>query len=374
MRIGLQLIILFFLMLVGGAGWYALMLSAADGEGDQRPSMAAPVQIAPVERDEVLRTVESVGSTRALESVTVTPEVSGRIATIHFAEGDRVGEGDVLISLDDARHQARLAEALATYDDARAQYARAERLLATNHISQAELDQREAAMKVAGAQVQVARAELRDRQIRAPFDGVTGLRGVSVGAYVTTDTVITTLDDLERLRLDFSVPERFLPTLQVGMPVLAYSDGYGGAFEGEVRRLDSRVDPVTRTLRLQAELDNRDNRLRPGMFMNVDLVLEREPDALLVPEEALLLEGRGKYVFVLQRGEGDEPDLVRRQAVETGIRRGGRVQVTDGLAEGDYVVRSGLQRLRDGAEVRVLNPPEATEGEEVVAAAGGAEG
>lgn len=374
MRIGFQLIILALLLMLGGAGWYALILSADGGEGDQRPSMAAPVQIVQVARDEVRRTVESVGSTRALESVTVTPEVAGRITAIHLEEGDRVAEGEVLVSLDDASYQARLAEAVATYDDARAQYARAERLLATNHISQAELDQREAAMKVAEAQVRVARTELRDRQIRAPFGGATGLREVSVGAYVNTDTVITTLDHVDRLRLAFSVPERFIASLQVGMPILAHSDGFDEAFEGEVRRLDSRVDPVTRTLRLQADLDNEDGRLRPGMLMNVDLVLEREPDALLVPEEALQLEGRDKFVFVVQFGEGDEPDLVRRQVVDTGIRRGGRVQITDGLKGGEYVARSGLQRLRDGAEVRVLNPPEDEGDEEVAAVVHGVEG
>ncbi|RLK50154.1 membrane fusion protein (multidrug efflux system) [Alkalispirillum mobile] len=375
MRIGLQVVVLAILLLLGGAAWYALILLGGEGDGDQRPSMAAAVQIAAVERQEILRTVESVGSTRALESVNVTPEVSGRVTTIHFQEGDRVSENEVLVSLDDSSYRARLAEALATYDDARAQFTRAERLRQTNNISQSELDQREAAMKVADAQVQVARAELRDRQIRAPFDGITGLREVSRGAYVNTDTVITTLDDLQQLRLDFSVPERFLPGLRAGMSVQVRSDGFDETFDGEVKRLDSRVNPVTRTLRIQAELDNEDGRLRPGMFMNVDLVLDRDPDALVVPEEALLLEGDRKYVYVwLPADEEDETDRVRQQAVSTGLRRGGTVQVTEGLEGDEYVVRSGLQRLRDGAEVRVLNPPDGDDDDAVAAASPAAGG
>ena len=340
-------------LVAGGIGvWWVL-----DQAGEGNASAAAghgggggpvPVEVVTARTDTVERTVVAVGTTLARESVDVVAEVPGRIRSINFEEGQRVEEGDVLFELDRRREEAEVRELQAQVDDARVRYRRSRALFEDNSVSEAQVDEDRAALQTAEARLSAAETRLDERFIRAPFDGVTGLREISTGAYVTAGTPLTTLDDIASMRLEFSVPERFLGLLVPGLGVSAASVGFEDReFEGEVVRLGTRIDPVSRSVRVQSELDNEAGLLRPGMFMTVRLVLDSRDDAVMLPEEALLPEGERVFVFRIN-GETAE-----RLEVRTGARRDGMVEITEGLAAGDLVVVAGLQRLRDGATVRI---------------------
>src|SRR5690606_1575531 len=279
--------------------------------------------------------IEAVGTARANESVEITSKTSNVITAIRFAEGEEVKRGQILVELDADEVRAELAEAQAALADARSQYERSRELRASQVLSAAQLGQAEAALNANLARVAAAEARLADTVIRAPFDGRTGFRRVSVGSYVSPGTVITTLDDTSRIKLDFTVPETYLYLLRRGLPIAASTTGLPGReFFGEVTNLDSRVDPVTRSIPVRAELPNDDGLLRAGMFMTVRVEGDVVP-ALVVPEEAIVPEQGRTYVFVVAN------ERAERREVRIGKRRPGEVEVTDALAEGERVVVEG---------------------------------
>ncbi|MEX0730140.1 MAG: efflux RND transporter periplasmic adaptor subunit [Aquisalimonadaceae bacterium] len=352
MRVIYQLAGVAAIAVVGVTGWTWLNLQQTGGDsaGAARGGGAVPVEVVAARAGVVQETVSAVGTTLARESVDIVAEVAGRIAAIRFEEGQRVSSGDVLFELDQSREDAELREAIAQRDDARAKYQRARALREDDNVSQAQVEELAALLEANEARVAVARSRVVDRQIRAPFDGVTGLRDVSLGAYVAPGTRLTTLDDLAVVRVDFAVPERFLASLQPGLPVEARNVAYREqSFGGEVIRVGTRVDPVTRAVRVQSEFDNDHGELRPGMFMTVRLILGQRDNAVLVPEEALVTQGEFSFAFVVSE------DRARRVELVVGQRRGGEVEILEGIDSGQKVVVAGLQRLRDGATVRVLD-------------------
>ncbi len=289
--------------------------------------------------------IEAVGTTRANESVQVTSKASNMISAIKFNEGDVVDRGAVLVEMDDAEAQAALAEAQAALARSRSQYDRARDLAARQAVSAADLEQVEATRKADQARVAAAQARLDDTVIRAAFKGRTGFRQVSVGSLVAPGTQITTLDDTSVIKLDFTVPETYLFLLRRGLPVKASTAGLPNeAFSGVVTNIESRVDPVTRSIVVRAEIPNSDGRLRQGMFMTVTLDGDVAP-TLLVPEEAIVPERGHSYVFVVHDG------VAVRREVHTGKRRPGEVEIVDGVAENEHVVVEGTQNLRDGTRV-----------------------
>jgi len=289
--------------------------------------------------------IESVGTARANEAVTVTSKTSNQITAIRFEEGSLVKAGQVLVELDSAEARASLAEAEAALADSERQYVRSRDLAASQALSASNLDQIEATLKGNRARVEAARARLADTVIRAGFNGRTGFRRVSIGSVVNTGTVITTLDDASIIKLDFTVPETYLFAVRLGLPVKAATSGLRGrTFEGKITNLDSRVDPVTRSMFVRAEIPNPDGALRPGMFMTVTIqgdVLE----ALVVPEAAIVPEQGRAYVFVVAS------NIAQRREVALGRRKPGEVEVTSGLQAGERVVVDGTQNLQDGAQV-----------------------
>lgn len=289
--------------------------------------------------------IEAVGTARANESVEVTSKVSNRVTAIRFEEGDLVKRGQVLVELDSAEERAALAEAEAALADSESQYRRSQELFAQQALSVSQLDQIEATLKANRARVAAAKARLDDTAIRAGFDGRTGFRRVSVGGLVNPGAIITTVDDSSIIKLEFSVPETYLYLLQRNVPVRAKTPGLPGRlFEGKVTHLDSRIDPVTRSIAVRAEIPNEDGALRPGMFMTVTLQGNVVP-TLLVPEAAIVPEQGSTYVFVVKDG------VVERRAVQLGRRRPGVVEVTVGLEEGEHVVVEGTQNVRHGVQV-----------------------
>ena len=289
--------------------------------------------------------LEAVGTALARESVDITSKVANTVTAIRFQEGQRVAAGSVLVELDRAQAAAALAEAEASLLESRNQFNRGRDLSVTQALSRAQLDQLETAVKTGEARVTAARSRLNDTVVRAPFAGRTGLRRVSLGSLVSPGTLITTLDDSSVIKLEFTVPQSFLGSLEPGLPIEARADGFGErVFAGKLTTLDSRIDPVTRSIAVRAELPNADGAIKPGLFMTVRLRAKTVP-TLMVPEEALVPEEGRTYVFVARDGKA------QRVEVRTGGREPGSVAVLEGLTAQDQVVVEGTQRVRDGGAV-----------------------
>jgi membrane fusion protein, multidrug efflux system len=307
---------------------------------------AIPVVTQPARVEPMGIEIEAVGTTQANESVEVTSKASNTVTAIRFQEGEVVERGAVLVEMDATQLRANLAEAQAALARSKSQYDRSRDLQSRQAMSMADLEQVEAALKADEARVAAAQARLDDTIIRASFSGRTGFRHVSVGSFVSPGTVITTLDDTSVIKLDFTVPETYLFVLSRGLPVKAAAAGLPDRlFEGVVTNMDSRIDPVTRSVTVRAEIPNRDGLLRQGMFMTVTLQGEVTP-TLLVPEEALVPERGHAYVFVVN------DNVVERREVHTGKRRPGFVEIVDGVAEHERVVVDGTQNVRDGSVVQ----------------------
>lgn len=293
--------------------------------------------------------VEALGDARANEAVDIRAEITARISAIRFEEGQQVAAGDVLVELEDSEPLADLAAARAALVDSESQFRRSSELYRTQAVSESQLQQLEARRDADRATVAAAEARLADTVVRAPFAGRVGLRRVSAGSLVSPDTVITTLDDTQRIKVDFNVPEVYLALLEPGLPITVTSVSWPGeVFEGEVTGVDTRVDRVSRTIAVRGILPNPDGRLRPGMFLNVTL-FRQDAVALMVPEQALVPERSEQFVFRV-----DENDIAHQVRVRTGRRRPGEVEILEGLQPGDRVVVEGTQKARDGEPVRVI--------------------
>jgi membrane fusion protein (multidrug efflux system) len=312
------------------------------------PGGGLGVVAAPVRVGAVVERVESVGSARARDAITLTSRVSGIVSAIRFEEGQRVKAGDILVEFDRSTQEAERDQARAQLDDARTRLARARALRATQAVAEAQIDQLEAGLRQAEARLRQMEARIEEMKIVAPFDGRVGIRQVSLGALVQPGAAVTTLDDLSRIRVEFSVPEVFVARLSQGMAVRATSPAFGQRrFEGAVEVVDTRIDPATRTVRLIAGFDNPEEELKPGLFLNIDLTLSRRDQALMVPEDAIDPVADRTFVFAVRQGRAV------RQEVKLGTRVAGEVEVIEGLAPEDQVVVRGLQRLRNGQPVTV---------------------
>jgi membrane fusion protein (multidrug efflux system) len=306
------------------------------------------VVVSPVRQGTVIDRAESVGTVRARDSVTITARVNGIVTAIRFSEGQRVREGEQLVELEANALRAELDQARALFDDARSQVQRARQLQPGQSIAAQRLETLEALTRQAEGRVRQAQARLEELRIAAPFSGRVGLRQVSVGALVQPGTAVTTLDDISKVRVEFAVPEIFLARVQAGSPVQARSQAFGDRrFTGTVAVVDTRIDTTTRTVRVISEFDNTDEALKPGLFMSVELVLQRRDDALLVAEEALDPLGDRNFVYVIRENRA------RRVEVRLGQRLQGEVEVLSGVRAGEPVVVRGIQRLRNDAPVRV---------------------
>lgn len=343
----ISLLLIAIFVALGVAVYLRLAEDDASGQGRPGGSGPVPVVVAEVVEAPFVDSLQAVGSTRANESIEITANVSDRIERILFAEGDRVEAGQLLVVMNSAEERAQLAEAEANLSDQRQQFERLDRLVATNSAAISQRDEQRARMEAAAARVQAIQARLDELEIRAPFAGQLGLRQVSPGARIASGTTITTLDDVQPIKLDFSVPETFLAVLQAGAAVRSRTAAWPDReFQGRVTQVSPRVDPVTRAVAIRAEIPNQEGLLRPGMLMLVDLVRD-ERQGLMVPEAALSPRGERQYVFRLR------DDRVEQVEVTVGSRRPGIAEITSGLSRGDVVVVEGGMRLRPGSEVNV---------------------
>jgi len=305
------------------------------------------VVTAPVEMVTFVDDVESIGTTRANESISITSKVTDRIQKVNFDDGMFATAGQILVELTNSEETAQLAEAQAAVDESTRQYNRMKNMIEQRLASETQLDIEQARMQTAQARFEAIVARLDDRLIRAPFSGVLGFRQVSPGSLLTTNTVVTTLDDISIIKLDFSIPENFLSALSRGMEINAQSSAYENeVFVGQVETINSRVDPVTRTVTVRALLKNDDRRLRPGMLLTVSLVRGRD-DVLAVPEESVIPVHDRKYVYVVNDG------VANRIEINTGRIQPGVIEVLEGISLGQNVVTQGAMKLRPGSKVRV---------------------
>ncbi|MHA7836221.1 MAG: efflux RND transporter periplasmic adaptor subunit [bacterium] len=325
------------------------------GAGSERPP--TPVVVSTPFEYEFADRIEALGTARANESVVITANVTETVARVHFESGQQVAAGALLVELESTEERAQLAEARANRADARLRFERVADLAKRGTESQSRYDEVRTAFEAAEARVAELEARLSDRRLRSPFAGVLGLREVSPGTLVQPGDRITTLDDIDRIKLDFSVPETFLSILRTGLDIRTESAAYPERiFPGRITAIDSRVDPGTRAVRVRAEIENEDHALRPGMLLT--LVLRANPErSLALEEQALVPRGASQYVVVL-----DEEDRPRRIEVRIGRRVPGLVEVLSGLSRESRVVIDGASLIPPGGVVRVLReqaPPNA---------------
>lgn len=317
--------------------------------------MGLPVKAGTVRTGTIVDEVNAVGTLLANESVMIRPERDGRIAQIHFAEGQLVKKDTKLVSLDASETEAQLAAAKAEATLNRNRLKRAEELKEKNFISAEALDVARENLNQSVARLAEVQSRLEKMTILAPFEGVAGLRQVSPGAYVKAGQDIARLEGIGTLKLDFRVPELYLGRIRTDQQLQVRVDAFPGeAFSGAIYAIEPAVDEQTRTVLLRARVPNPDVRLKPGMFARVSLVLGMRENALVVPEQALVPRGNDNYVFRIVDGKAA---LAR---VELGARRPGEVEIISGLAAGDRIVVDGQLKLKPGVPVKVLTDKPAT--------------
>lgn len=336
--------------LTAAGGWFLLSAQAAAAAPAATPSRPPPalvvtgVRVTPVPFAE---TITANGTLRADESVELQAELSGKVVAINFREGARVRAGDLLVKIDDSSLQASLRRAEARRELAQFREQRIKLLLDQGGYSQQTYDEARSELTIQDAEADLIRAEINKTEIRAPFDGVVGLRSVSLGAYVNPSIRIATLQRVHTLKLDLSIPERYSTRIEAGAPVRFTVAGSGETHEGEVYAVEPRIDVSTRTVLLRALCHNPHQILLPGTFARIELTVTRAEDALLVPAIAVIAGLDERFVFV---AKGERAERVR---VRTGARTATEVHIIEGLAPGDTVLTSGVQQLRQGMPVQV---------------------
>jgi membrane fusion protein, multidrug efflux system len=309
-----------------------------------------PVAAVAAEVGPLPQVLGGIGSLAAIRQVQVSPEVEGRVVEILFEPGQAVKAGTPLVQLNDAPERADLASFEAQARLAQANLERTRRLAGNNFATQAALDENQALLEQAQAGIAKSRAMIDQKLVKAPFDGELGIRMVEYGQQVTSGTNLVTLTDIDRLYVNFTVPEQSRALVRVGQDVEFTVDAFPGrTFRAKLLTVEPQVDPGTRAIRLQAKMDNSERLLLPGMFADARIVLPPKPDVVTVPETAVTRTLHGDSVFVV-REEGSA-----RKAVQTFVRTGevadGRVAILEGVRPGELVVASGSLKLQNGAAV-----------------------
>ncbi|MEE2024726.1 MULTISPECIES: efflux RND transporter periplasmic adaptor subunit [Alkalimonas] len=340
---GLILLLLAGLILFSG---YLFYQTQQEANGQRPPAQTVAVKTTHADTRPLVRQVSALGTGLANNSVELIASSSEYLTYLNVIEGRPVSQGEVIARLNDVEQRARVAELQAQLTEQQRQLERLKNLAATQATAQSMLDEQQTRVNTTLAQLESAESRLRQMTIRAPFNGVLGLRSVSQGAYVNSGSVITTLDDISRLRVEFNVSERFIAELAVGMPIAISNVAYRQVeFNGEIKAIDPRLDPVTRSVRVHGMIDNQDLRLRPGMLLDVRVTLDNQ-DTLMVPENALVPLQNRQYVFKV-----GEDNKVTQVEVTIGERIPGWVEILTGLTQGDEIIIEGVQKVRTGVTI-----------------------
>jgi membrane fusion protein (multidrug efflux system) len=319
----------------------------SDSQPNQRLRSDTQVVLFEVKQSEIIESLEALGSARAAESVILTVSVTEKVSGIIFKQGQFVEKGQLLLTLANNEELAQFNVAKIELAEQKREYERIESLVEQKSVSKSELDRLQFSIDTAHARIAQAEATLRDREIKAPFDGLLGLRNVSVGALLTPGDQITTLDSVANLEMDFDLAEIYLPRIKVGQAINALSIAYPEIiFKGEIVTLDSRVNPDTRSIKVRANIQNKEALLRPGMLLTLDLIDQQRVTKML-PEESVFMRANKHLVYKVS------PEMiVNEQTIEIGIRQNGQVEVLNGLEVGDKIVLQGLLKVKTGSKVK----------------------
>jgi membrane fusion protein (multidrug efflux system) len=329
--------------------WLKSRSDEAAPQASVEVAFRVPVRVEILTPDRLEERLNATGSVLANERVEIVSEIAGKVDAILFKEGTPVSAGTVLVRLDTSTLEAERDRARYRHERLQRQEARQAKLMEDGLLSQEEYDFTVGELNVLSAELQLRKALLEKATIRAPFQGVIGLRAVSLGDYVSNDTRVTTLQDIDPVKVEFSVPEAYARDLKTGDTIRFSVQGVEDPFEGEIYAIEPSIDPQTRSLTLRARAANPAGLLLPGAFTEVELAVRVVENALSVPSLAVVPELGGKKVYVLEEGRA-EPRLV-----ETGIRTETRVQITHGLEPGERVIVSNIPRLARGVEVEVVD-------------------
>jgi membrane fusion protein, multidrug efflux system len=365
----------------GAAWWYqnkptasaeaaSSAAAASTSQTANAPSGAASaarppsVEVAKVEIAKLTDDTQAVGNLRSRQGIVLRPEVSGRITQLNFKDGDRVRKGQLLVQLDDQLPLAQVKQSQAELSIATANHKRNQELVGQNFISQRSVDESAANLDVALAKLALSQATAARLKITAPFDGMTGIRTVNPGDYLKDGADIVNIEDIDAVFVDFRLPERFQTKVKRGQKAIAELDALPGRkFDALVVAIDPLIDANGRSVGVRACIDNRQLQLRPGMFARVTAVFGQRDKAKVVPEEAIVPQGARQFVLKVMDGPDKDTKVTQRVEVKVGIRRPGRVEILEGVEEGDVVVVAGQQRVqRDGTPVRVLDVPSRGQG------------
>lgn len=353
--------VIIVLPIAGGLiGIKVLQFKAMGDAAAQQVMPPERVNVAEVREDLWQPRVSSVGTVMAVQGTVVMAEVEGIVREIAFEAGAVVKAGDLLAQLDADVEQAQLRAAEAAAELARLSFKRAKELIETEGISQAQYDSAASNLKQADAQLDNIRAVIAKKTVRAPFSGKLGIRQISVGQLLQRGSPVVSLHSLDPVYVEFSLPQQQLGDLAEGLKVAVSSDAFPGRpFEGKITAVNPDIDPATRNIRVQATLANPGGRLRPGMFVSVDMILARSEKVLFIPETAVVHAPFGDSVFIVEEGQaaagGAKPLVIRQQFVRLGARQGDFVVVTEGLKIGERIVSTGVFKLRPGMSVVIDN-------------------
>lgn len=339
-----KLAITALIVIISAVGWRFY----SDSQSNQRQRGATQVVLFNVQAKDIAESLEALGSARAAESVILTASVTEKVEAIHFQQGQFVNQGQILLTLADDEEQAQLNAAKVELAEQKREYKRIENLVKQKSVSASELDRLQSSIETAKARIAQVQATLKDRIIKAPFDGLLGLRNVSVGTLLKPGDEITTLDAVSELHMDFDLAEIYLPRIKVGQVLTARSVAYPErTFKGEIISLDSRVNPDTRSIKVRAKIDNLDRLLRPGMLLTLD-VIDNQRSALMLPEETVFMRANQHLVYKVA------DDLtVSEKSIKIGVRQNGQVEVIEGLEAGDNIIWQGLLKVKPGTKVEV---------------------
>ena len=350
-------LLLITFLLFGTKGLQIFSMISAAKKMTMPPTTVTSTAVQQAEWEPILN---AVGSVAPVQGAMISAEIPGVVSEVAFESGKPVKKGDMLLKLDASAEEAQLRSAQADAELAKADFERARDLAARRVISQAELDAASAKYTQRAAAVQNVQAAIDKKQIRAPFDGIAGIRAVNVGQTVNVGQALVSLQALDQVYVDFSLPQQQLADVQVGLPVKVTSDAFPGReFEGKLTAVNSAIDPATRSVAMQATLDNADHALRAGMFSRVKILLPTKNPTLFIPATAVAYAPYGNSVYVIEKQPDEktkeEKLMLRQQFIRTGETRGDFIAVTEGLKAGEQVVSSGVFKLRNKMDVVVDN-------------------
>lgn len=317
----------------------------AGGQGGDGGGFAMPVEVAVARLDTVVDAIRATGEIEAIQAIALRPEIEGRLTEILVREGASVSEGTPLFRVDDAEIRAEVARLEAERDLSVQALERTRKLLAQEASSEAELELAQANWRSAEARLELEQVRLKRTTVRAPFTGIVGERYVSLGDYVTTSTSLTTLQTYNPQRAVFEVPERYAQKLAEGQPVTFTVAATAASYDGRVDFVDPVVRLPGRTIQVKAVVANPKKALLPGMFIEVRLATEVRPDAVVVPEDAILPLQGADYIWTVADSKAS------RREVTLGVRTPGFVEIREGVQQGEQVVVGGLERLSEGMSV-----------------------